>query len=119
MDSWIVLCLIFIPPCVALFFYIVLAIYNDVPKYRGKDYFTVHPHVSVLFGGGAAILAFTVFALIIFSPFPDPILGSHFFFFFLSIGLLTWISVYGFIYALRFRIVVEQDTITVYPLFSK
>lgn len=117
MDSWIVLCLIFIPPCVALFFYGVLAIYNDVPKYYGKERFTVHPSSKLLwcsvgFFGFSAVLLYYLY------PFQDPICEEDSIAY-LCVFIFFWLGSFAIIAILRYRIVVDGDRMTVYPYFSK
>ncbi len=117
MQPWIVLCLIFIPPCVALFFYGVLAVYNDVPKYFGKERFTVYPPAKLLwcsvgfFGFAAALLYFLY-------PFQEPICAGNSIEY-LCVFIFVWVGSFALIAHLRYRIVVDGDKMTVYPYFSK
>lgn len=118
MRLWLVLTIIFVPPFLTFLFYIILAIRNRPSKRYEKERFVVHLPAS--YSTGCSIFFFGVPACLLcfFSPLPDPVYGEDLFLI-LSAGIFIWFGVFGNVFAIRHRIVVNRDKITFYPLLSK
>lgn len=119
MNFSIILSSIFVPACVTLLFHIIHATtYKASSKKVAKDQFTVCvPNICAVIGALTAI----VFGVFILS---SPIIWSNesgysMIAFYVIFGVFFWLGIYLIIKTIRFRIVVEKNKITVYPLFSR
>lgn len=119
MNFSIILSSIFVPACVTLLLHIIHATtYKASYKKVAKDQFTVCvPNIYAVIGAITAI----VFGVFILS---SPIIWSNesgysMIAFYVIFGVFFWLGIYLIIKTMRFRIVVEKNKITVYPLFSR
>lgn len=113
----IVLSVIFIPACVTLLVNVIYASTQKASTKTKKNKFTVYiPKLCAVIGVADA-LCFGLF--ILFSPIIWPDENNYMVVFYMVFGAGLWAGVYLIIKTLRFRIVVEDKEITVYPLFSK
>lgn len=118
MNFSIILFFIFFPAFVTLLFHIIHVITHKASfKQVTKDKFTVCiPNICAIIG---AITAMAFGAFILFSPVIWPNENSFFSIFYVAFGAFFGLGIYLVIKTIRFRIVVEKNKITVYPLFSR
>lgn len=119
MNFTVILLCIFVPACVALLFHTVLYISEQKASSQKatKDKFTVSiPNICATIG---TITAIVYGGFILFSPMIWPNENDSMIIFYVIFGAFFWLGIYLVIKTLRFRIVVEENQITVYPLFAR
>lgn len=119
MNFAVILLCIFVPACVALLFHTVLYISEQKASSQKatKDKFTVSiPNICATIG---TITAIVCGGFILFSPMIWPNENDSMIIFYVIFGAFFWLGIYLVIKTIRFRIVVEKNQITVYPLFSR
>lgn len=105
---------IFIPACIALLVNVFLVNTDKAPKGKSKHRYAVYLSQLVLMIGIVGVIFLGMFVFL--APF---IWGDVHFIFYIVFGSGIWAGIYMIIYQMRFCIVVEQEKITVYPLFRR
>lgn len=119
MNFTVILLCIFVPACVALLFHTVLYISEQKASSQKatKDKFTVSiPNICATIGTITAIVSGS---FILLSPWIWPNESDSMIIFYVIFGALFWLGIYLIMKTIRFRIVVEKNQITVYPLFAR
>lgn len=114
MKLGIVYLAIFLPACVAILVNVILANTDKAPKRRSKRRYAVYISQLVLMIGIIGVIFLGMFVFL--APF---IWDDVHFIFYIVFGSGIWAGIYMIIYQMRFCIVVEQEKITVYPLFRR
>lgn len=115
MDFVVILLCIFLPACVALLFHTIL--YISEQKAASKKLTVSIPNICATIG---IITAIVFGGFILLSPWiwPNESDDSRIIFY-VIFGAFFWLGIYLIMKTIRFRIVVDENQITVYPLFSR
>lgn len=115
MPARIILLIIFLPACVALFFSLIQKTGIKVSNKMSDENFTVSiPSTVVVIGAMCAVMSLAV--LLGFTYLSDE---SPHFIFYLVFGLLFWLGTYLIVKALTFKVIVKQEEITAFSAFRK